>query len=104
MKIIWSDFAKNTLKDIFVYLKDEANVAIARKTRDKIFKSVKQLIKHPFSGQIEESLRSLNEGHRYLVSGNYKIIYKVVENSILITDIFDTRQHPIKINDPKRNI
>lgn len=104
MKIVWTDFAKNTLKDIYVYHKKEASVRIAQKIREKIFKSVKQLMKHPFSGQIEESLTSLNEQHRYLVSGNYKIIYKVMEDLILITDVFDSRQNPEKINNPIRNI
>lgn len=104
MKIVWTDFAKNTLKDIYVYHKKEASLRIAQKIREKIFKSVKQLMKHPFSGQIEESLTSLNEQHRYLVSGNYKIIYKVMEDLILITDVFDSRQNPEKINNPIRNI
>jgi plasmid stabilization system protein ParE len=39
----------------------------------------------------------MKEGHRYLVSGNYKIIYKEVNEGILITDVFDTRQDPQKI-------
>lgn len=33
----------------------------------------------------------------------YKIIYKEVAEGILITDVFDTRQDPAKINDEKRN-
>lgn len=104
MKIVWSDFAKTMLKDIYSYHKDVANATIAQKIRDNIFKSVKQLIKHPYSGQIEEFLLSLNQEHRYLVCSNYKIIYKVLENKyILITDVFDTRQNPIKIHNPKRN-
>ncbi len=44
----------------------------------------------------------MNEGHRYLVDGNYKIIYKKISEGILITDVFDTRQDPKKINNPKR--
>lgn len=102
MKIIWSDFASETLKDIFQYHKEIAGKKIAQKLNDKIFRSTKQLVKYPNSGQVEESLAELNEGHRYLVSVNYKIIYKKVNEGILITDIFDTRQNPIKINDPKR--
>ncbi|WP_436415524.1 type II toxin-antitoxin system RelE/ParE family toxin [Petrimonas sp.] len=104
MKIIWSDFARAMLKDIYYYHKEVAGIPIAQKIRDRIFKTVRQLIKHPHSGQIEEFLLSLNEGHRYLISGNYKIIYKVFDKHILITDVFDTRQNPIKINNPKRNI
>jgi len=37
-----------------------------------------------------------------LVSKNYKIVYKKVKEGILISDIFDTRQDPVKINDLKR--
>ena len=48
------------------------------------------------------NLAKLNEGHRYLVKGNYKIIYKEVPEGLLITDVFDAKQDPIKINDEKR--
>ena len=44
----------------------------------------------------------IGEEHRYLVDGNYKIIYKRVKEGILITDIFDTRQDPAKIADNNR--
>jgi hypothetical protein len=30
------------------------------------------------------------------------LYHKKVKEGILITDVFDTRQNPIKINDPKR--
>ena len=102
MKIIWSDFASNTLKKNYQYHKEVAGKIIAKKLKSKIFRSTKQLINHPDSGQIEESLKQLREGHRYLVSGNYKIVYKKVTEGILITDVFDSRQDPVKINDPKR--
>jgi hypothetical protein len=45
----------------------------------------------------------LYEGHRYLVKGNYKIIYKEIQEGLLITDVFDSRQDPIKINNKKEN-
>lgn len=56
----------------------------------------------PESGQQEETLKQLREGHRYLVEGNYKIVYKPVKEGILISDLFDTRQEPAKINDKDR--
>ncbi len=102
MKIVWSDFATSELKDIFRYYKSVAGKKNAHKLIDSIFKSTRQLIKYPDSGQIEESLKELNEGHRYLVTSNYKIIYKKIKEGILITDVFDTRQNPTKINNPKR--
>lgn len=102
MKVIWSDFASKTLKDIYDYYKEVASETIARKIIENIFLTTKQLINHPESGQIEETLLQLEEGHRYLVNNNYKIVYKKVKEGVLITDVFDTRQDPIKINNPKR--
>jgi len=55
------------------------------------------LLKHPKLGQIEACLKNLNEEHRYIVKGNYKIIYKEIKQGILIVDIFDTRQNPTKL-------
>lgn len=58
--------------------------------------------KNPLAGQIESTLEQIGEGHRYIIEGNYKIIYKKVREGILITDVFDTRQDPKKISDPRR--
>jgi len=102
MKVIWSNFASETLKDIYDYYKEVASESIARKLKERIFFVSGQLLNHPESGQIEESLMQLEEEHRYLVDNNYKIVYKKVKEGILITDVFDTRQNPIKINNPKR--
>lgn len=49
------------------------------------------------SGSIETSLTDLKEEHRYVIRGNYKIIYKIQHKNVFITDIFDTRQDPEKI-------
>ena len=101
MKVIWSDFASKTLLEIYQYHKMVAGVNIAKRIKTRIFTSTRQLNTHHESGQIELSLKKLNEGHRYLVESNYKITYKKVKEGILITDVFDTRQDPTKINEPK---
>ncbi len=97
MKVIWSDFAKKMLKEIYTYYQEKATTSVARKIKSAIFKATKQLHKYPHSGSEEEILKDLKQHHRYLVKGNYKIIYKPVEEGILITDVFDTRQNPNKI-------
>lgn len=94
MKIHWSGFAIEMLKEIFNYYKQKAGPEIAKKIKTEIFTATKQLIKHPASGQIEPNLEKLKQVHRYLVRGNYKIIYKEVAEGLLITDIFDTWQTP----------
>jgi len=102
MNIIWSDFATEMLTEIYNYYKVNASTRIAKKIKNEIFTATNQLKRHPHSGQIEMNLERLEEEHRYLVKGNYKIIYKEITEGILITDVFDTRQDPIKINDEDR--
>lgn len=104
MKLVWTEFAIENLKIIFDYHASKASRKVAHNIRKQIFKSTKQLIQHPESGQIELYLEKFNQQHRYILSGHYKIIYKVDCEYIIINDIFDTRQNPIKMIDEKRNI
>ena len=103
MKIVWTDFAVRNLKDIFDYYSIKVNKKVAHKIRKQILKSSKQLMNNPKSGSVEPDLISINKEYRYLVSGNYKLIYKIVDNEIIINDVFDTRQNPIKIETKLKN-
>jgi toxin ParE1/3/4 len=96
-QIIWTNFATSELKNIFLYYRMVAGEKVANKIRKSIFSTTKPLIKQPLIGAIEENLIELKQGHRYLVDGNYKIIYRQIDNNIYITDIFDCRQNPSKM-------
>jgi plasmid stabilization system protein ParE len=85
------------LKFIFDYYKTKASFSIAHKIKNSCFDRVEILFQNPEAGPIDEVLKELNEGHRYLIEGNYKIIYKINSNTIFITGVFDTRQEPQKI-------
>lgn len=102
MKIVWTDFAIENLKQIFEYYSVKVNKKVAHKIRKQILDTAKQLVHNPESGQIEYNLKTLKENHRYLVSGNYKLIYRVSHNEVIINDVFDARQNPVKMNDEKR--
>jgi toxin ParE1/3/4 len=97
MKIIWTNFAINSLFEIYKYYKETANEKVAQRIKYKIFVATRQLVKHPLSGQQESNLLKLGKDYRYLIAGNYKIIYMRVKEEILIIDVFDTRQDPVKI-------
>jgi len=77
--------------------KENVSLKIAEKIKKGIIEKLKSLLKNPNSGQQEPDLQSLGLGHRRLVEGNYKIIYRVQGNTIYVTDIFDSRQHPSKM-------
>ena len=98
-KIIWSTFAENQLDDIFYYYSLKASKSIAKRIINKILTEVRVLKNHPNIGQSELLLSSLQE-YRYIVSGNYKVIYRMDSKNMIvkITDVFDTRQNPVKIS------
>lgn len=102
MEIIWPDFAIENLKVIFDFYTVKASKKVAHIIRIEILNATKQLINHPTSGQKEIHLQKLEKNFRYIVSGNYKIIYKVENGQIIISDVFDTRQNPDKMVDEKR--
>jgi toxin ParE1/3/4 len=93
MNIIWTKSAKQDLRDIFDYHKYKVSSAIAVKIKNACLDRVEILYRNPQAGPIDEILEKLNEGHRYLIEGNYKII----SENIFITGVFDTRQEPQKI-------
>ena len=104
MKVTWTEFAINNLRAIFDYYNEVANRKIASKIRDGLILESRRLLKNHESYQTELSLIRKNELHRYLVKDNYKLIYRIIDAEIIITDVFDTRQNPSKINDPKRKL
>jgi plasmid stabilization system protein ParE len=95
--IIWTYFAILELKNIYLYYKLVASEAIAKKIKKSLLDSTKTLSKKPHIGQIEENLIELKQKHRYILNGNYKIIYFISNKDIYMTDIFDCRQNPQKI-------
>lgn len=100
-QIKWTNFAISELKNIFLYYRMFADEKTAEKIKKSIITATKSLLKQPFIGNLEENLIELKQGHRYIVEGNYKIIYITIDKEIYITDIFDCRQNPTKM---KRNL
>ncbi len=97
MKLVWSKLAKIILSEIFIYYKKNASIKVARSIQSKIFKTTNKLKTHPRLGQILHNYNHSGAEYRFLVSGNYKILYRVDSKYIYISDIFDTRQEPSKI-------
>ena len=102
MKVFCTKFALNSLSDIYKYYQENVSLTISQNIKDSVLSSSRQLEKQFHSGQIEELLIDLDEGHRYILRGNYKIIYKIYNHKIYITDVFDTRQNPEKIKNRKK--
>lgn len=95
--IQWTSFALKNIKQIHRFYVKIASKKVASKIIDEIFQHVKSLQNNPLIGQEEILLQNLNKGYRYLVFHHCKIIYRIKENTIYITHVFDTRQNPKKL-------
>lgn len=103
IKVFWTDFAKKQLRQIFNYHHDKVSLITARKIVVGVVNEAQILVSDPEIGQIENLLIARKENFRYLLSGNYELIYWInkIENRIEIVDVFDTRQNPVKIKRKK---
>jgi plasmid stabilization system protein ParE len=94
MRLLITEPAKVRLRNIHDYYKELVSPRIADRIKQGIIANLKTLRNNPFIGQKEELLEHLNLEHRRIVTGNYKIIYRIEGDTIIITDIFDARQNP----------
>lgn len=89
-KIEWSIEAKADLFDILnFYLERNQSANYSKKLNIKINKSLKLLQKNPLMG-----LKSQVKSVRALITGDYQIIYEILDNTILIVMIWDCRRDP----------
>lgn len=95
--VIWSDSAIEELKDIYNHYYFKASKKVADKLANVIVDQTLMLEKTPRIGQIEEILSHLQREIRYLIQGNYKIVYLIDENIVTIATVFDCRQNPEKL-------
>ena len=99
MKVDWTIYATKKVEEIFKYYLERVNYRTGQNIIQTIIKKTEDLEKNPFLGQTEDLLKNYKKDYRYLVSGNYKIIYLVKSKSIDIVTVFDTRQNPTKIKE-----
>lgn len=96
MRVVWSALAKAQLFEICQYYKETGGARLSKAIRLKIFEKTKKLARFPELGQQEFNPLVAQLKYRYLVSGNFKIIYKVMDTNkvVFIASLFDTRQNP----------
>jgi len=97
VKVIWSKRAIKGLTKIFEYYSQEASLSVAQKLVKALVDSTIQLKQFPQSGSEEQLLKGNQKEYRYIIIGNYKILYYLKPNQIIISNVFDCRQNPTKI-------
>jgi toxin ParE1/3/4 len=97
LRVFWTETARLQLEDIFDFYSSRAGLLTAKKIVKQIIDRTIQLENSPHSGTKEPMLSERKFEYRYLVQGNYKIIYRIEGNYIMIAVVFDTRQNPEKL-------
>jgi len=95
MKVEFTDPAEERLRKIYCRFPAD----IAEKMVDRILQKASTLSNLSNRGRIVEELRSLKQGHRFIIEGNYKIIYFQKNDTVYVTDVFDMSQDPGSISE-----
>lgn len=94
MKFVWRKKASDELEAIYNYIKlDSPQNAIL--VFNKIHDLTHTLIVFPEKFPIEPILN--NPAVRFTVVFNFKIVYAIEKNAIVILRVFSTKQHPKKL-------
>ncbi len=99
-EVVVTHFAVHQIKSIYDYYSFFVSIKIAKIIKAEIISAIKTLKTEEVEWQEDEFLGYLKKNHKRLVCGHYKIIYyfNKTENIVYVTDIFDSRQDPIKEN------
>jgi len=89
MKIVWSPLAISRVLEIAEYISLD-NPKSAAKWINRIFERIKQLKRYPESGRILPELEM--EEVQELIYGNYRIIYRIKQGTIIIMTVRHSRQ------------
>jgi len=97
-KVIISNKARTSLKNIVEYLKKEVSKEVAEHVRKGILEKINQLKR--FSGySAERYLEDLPSKYQSVTIWNYNIMYTVTEKEVRILNIIHTSRHPDKRKD-----
>jgi addiction module RelE/StbE family toxin len=89
MRIIWSPFAIERIIEIAKYITNDNPVA-AEKWVNSVFNAVKRLEDFPESGRMVPEIQKRE--FREIISGNYRIVYRLYNKEIRILTIRHGKQ------------
>ena len=94
MKLLFTKQALESFEEALTFISNDVSYNKLMEIRNSVLQAAEMLIENPFIGQKEIYLEHMGLDHRRIIEGNFKIIYRVIDQVIYITDIFDTRQKP----------
>jgi plasmid stabilization system protein ParE len=100
MKVIWMPLAKMALKEKGDYIRKEFGKNRKNKFIQEVRESSRLIGQNPYLGKVEPILSDVTSTYRSLVVNRInKIVYRVMDNQIEISDFWDCRQAPETLAD-----
>ena len=98
-RIVWHPEAKEDLRKILIYCRDEFGSETAKNVRERILNAVANLSVYPQLGFKEESLANTTTlTYRSIIVRQTKVVYSVHETHIYIYLLWNTWRDPSKLS------
>ena len=94
VQVVWTEESLSDLEVIYDFVAEQS-LKSAKKIIRKILSRTRQLETFPHSGSPQKTNIEAIKEYRYLLEGNYKIIYSLKDNELYVEAIIDTRQGKI---------
>lgn len=92
-KVIWSDRARESLKEHYENIKQDS-VPAAKRVKSEMIKASKQLDRYPEKCQLDEFYPNNPGNVRRFFRWSYRIVYQINEETIDILNVLHTSQEP----------
>jgi len=96
MTVKWYAEAVGDLDKIYNYY-EKLNPRAAAILYNKFLDAVEILKTQPYASALEQTLVDFSESYRSLIVENYKLVYFIKNDTVLIVQVFDCRQAPLKL-------
>lgn len=95
VKVIWTRMAQDHKDEAIAYGAEVFGKKSTIKLNNKIKESLETLSAYPQIGKIEPLLEDSALTYRSLtIHKNYKLVYYIEDDTVVVADIWDTRQEP----------
>lgn len=92
MRVIWQEPAKVGRRQVAAYIRKEFGTKRAKKFKQEVDDTVKQLMRSPGIGQIDPLFDDRPQVYRsVIINGLSKLVYRVDDDTIHIVGFWDTR-------------
>jgi len=89
MKLFWTETAKQDLIEIRQYISAD-NPTAAKRWIDRLRQRVRNSLHAPLAGRMVPELARADI--RELIEGNYRIVYRVLDDRIVVLTVFEGHQ------------